>query len=112
MYSHLHTDHIAGARVLRKAFGSDTPIIAHKRTRRYFSIRKVPFIDMPTEVVGDEGKTYQFGDTEIQLQYLGMYTPPPSWCRCCLRSVWPIPWIISTVMWWAGPTCRVSIWMC
>ncbi|MBN3561494.1 MBL fold metallo-hydrolase [Aliamphritea spongicola] len=71
VYSHLHTDHIAGARVLRKAFGSDTPIIAHKRTRRYFSIRKVPFIDMPTEVVGDEGKTYQFGDTEIQLQYLG-----------------------------------------
>ncbi len=71
IYSHLHTDHIAGARVLRKAFGADIPIIAHERTRRYFSIRKVPFIDMPTEVVGDEGKTYQFGDTEIQLQYLG-----------------------------------------
>ncbi|WP_271270541.1 MBL fold metallo-hydrolase [Aliamphritea hakodatensis] len=75
IYSHLHTDHIAGARVLRKAFAEDTdtdiPIIAHERTKRFFERRDVPFIDMPTEVVGDEGKTYQFGDTEIQLQYLG-----------------------------------------
>lgn len=71
VYSHLHTDHIAGARVLRKAFGGEIPIIAHERTKRFFERRDVPFIDMPTEVVSDAGKAFQFGDTEIQLQYLG-----------------------------------------
>lgn len=71
VYSHLHTDHIAGARVLRKAFGEETPIIAHQRTRNYFEIRKVPFIDLPTELVTDAGRSFTFGDTEIEFQYLG-----------------------------------------
>ncbi|WP_158089145.1 MBL fold metallo-hydrolase [Cognaticolwellia mytili] len=71
IYSHLHTDHIAGARILRKNFGSDVPIIAHERTLKYFKHRNVPFIDLPTETVTDKGKIYKFGDRTVDLRYLG-----------------------------------------
>lgn len=71
IYSHLHTDHIAGARVLRKHFGEHVPIIAHERVLSYFKRHKTPYIDLPTDTVTDQGRTYQFGDRTIDLRYLG-----------------------------------------
>lgn len=71
IYSHLHTDHIAGARVLRHEFGQDIPIIAHERVLRYFQNRKTPFIDLPTETVTNEGSVYKFGNRTIDLRYVG-----------------------------------------
>lgn len=71
IYSHLHTDHIAGARVLRRRFGQNVPIIAHERVLRFFQRRKTPFIDLPTETVTDAGKVYQFGNRTIDLRYVG-----------------------------------------
>lgn len=69
VYSHLHTDHIAGARVLTKAFGS-VPIIAHQRTANYFKRRPVPFVLAPTELVTDAGRDFHFGQYTLQLRYL------------------------------------------
>ncbi len=71
IYSHLHTDHIAGARVLRHVFGKDIPIIAHERVLRYFKYYKTPFIDLPTETVSNEGGVYKFGDRTLELHYMG-----------------------------------------
>lgn len=71
IYSHLHTDHIAGARVLQAHFGDEAPIIAHQRTARFFKIRQVPFIIPPTERVTDQGAEYRFGNRTVQLNYLG-----------------------------------------
>lgn len=71
IYSHLHTDHIAGARVLRKYFGKNVPIIAHERVLIYFKRHKTTFIDLPTETVTDEGRTYRFGNRTVDLRYLG-----------------------------------------
>ena len=71
VYSHLHTDHIAGARVLREQFGKDVPIIAHERVLAYFQHYKTPFIDLPTETVSDAGRVYQFGNRTIELRYVG-----------------------------------------
>jgi glyoxylase-like metal-dependent hydrolase (beta-lactamase superfamily II) len=71
VYSHLHTDHIAGARVLREQFGNDVPIIAHERVLTYFQHYKTPFIDLPTETVTDAGRVYQFGNRTIELRYVG-----------------------------------------
>jgi len=71
IYSHLHTDHIAGARILRQKFGVDVPIIAHQRVLKYFQSRTVPFIDLPTEVVTDKGGVYKFGNRTVELHYVG-----------------------------------------
>lgn len=71
IYSHLHSDHIAGARVLRHIFGKDIPIIAHQRVLRFFELRKTPFIDLPTETVTNKGGVYEFGDRTIELHYVG-----------------------------------------
>jgi len=71
VYSHLHTDHIAGARVLRYHFGEEVPIIAHERVLKFFQRRKTPFIDLPTETVTNAGKSYRFGDRTVELRYLG-----------------------------------------
>ncbi len=71
IYSHLHTDHIAGARVLRKHFGKNVPIIAHERVLKFFQQRNTPFIDLPTETVTDKGRVYKFGNRTIDLRYLG-----------------------------------------
>lgn len=71
IYSHLHSDHIAGARILRHFFGKDIPIIAHRRVLRFFELRKTPFIDLPTETVTDKGGVYKFGDRTIELHYVG-----------------------------------------
>lgn len=71
VYSHLHTDHISGARILRHHFGQDIPIIAHERTLQHFQRFDVPFVDLPTDTVSDEGKRYQFGNRTIDLHYLG-----------------------------------------
>ena len=71
IYSHLHTDHIAGARVLRHYFGKNVPIIAHENVKEYFQGWQVPFIDLPTELVSDKGKVFKFGNRTIDLKYLG-----------------------------------------
>ena len=71
IYSHLHTDHIAGARVLRQHFGANVPIIAHERVLNYFKRQKTPYIDLPTDTVTDKGRVYRFGDRTIDLRYLG-----------------------------------------
>lgn len=71
IYSHLHTDHIAGARILRQHFGKHVPIIAHERVLSYFENNNSPFIDLPTETVTDKGRIYTFGNRTINLRYLG-----------------------------------------
>jgi glyoxylase-like metal-dependent hydrolase (beta-lactamase superfamily II) len=71
VYSRLHTDHIAGASVLRRQFGKDVPIIAHERVLRYFQRYKTPFIDLPTETVTDTGRVYKFANKTVDLRYVG-----------------------------------------
>ncbi len=71
IYSHLHTDHISGARVLRHYFGKNVPIIAHENVKEYFQYWQVPFVDLPTETVNDQGKTFKFGNRTVDLKYIG-----------------------------------------
>ena len=71
VYSHLHSDHIAGARILRDQFGEYIPIIAHQRVKTFFERRRTPFIDLPTETVSNDGAVYQFGDRTVELHYVG-----------------------------------------
>ena len=71
VYSHLHSDHIAGARVLRRHFGPKVPIIAHQRTLEFFQNNNTPYIDLPTDVVTDKGRVYQFGNRTVDLRFLG-----------------------------------------
>jgi len=71
IYSHLHTDHIAGARVLRREFGAGIPIIAHERVLQFLRDRRLPFIDLPTDTVTNAGKVYRFGNRTIELRYIG-----------------------------------------
>ncbi len=71
IYSHLHTDHIAGARILRQHFGKNVPIIAHERVLKFFQSQNTPFIDLPTDTITDKGQIYKFGNRTIDLRYLG-----------------------------------------
>lgn len=71
IYSHWHTDHATGASVLQQEFGRDVAIIAHERTLARLKKRADKNIPLPTQVVGDSGGRFQYGNTEIELHYLG-----------------------------------------
>ncbi len=71
IYSHWHTDHATGANVLRRAFGGDVPIIAHERTLARLKELDDNAIPLPTRTVTDKGETLRFGDTDIELHYIG-----------------------------------------
>ena len=71
IYSHLHTDHIAGARVLRQRFGEQVPIIGHARVTDHFERWPLPFIEAPTQTVSDLGAAFAYGDRTVELHYLG-----------------------------------------
>ncbi|QKJ22763.1 MBL fold metallo-hydrolase [Poseidonibacter lekithochrous] len=71
VYSHLHTDHIAGARVLREEFGKNVPIIAHERVEKYLDYYNLSYIDKPNILIPYSGKTMKFGNTTIEFKYLG-----------------------------------------
>ena len=71
IYSHLHTDHIAGARVLLDNLNPDAMVIAHERTGNFIERRKLTAIVPPTHTVGDEGATFNFGDLDVELRFLG-----------------------------------------
>jgi len=71
IYSHRHTDHATGANVLRREFGSKVPIIAHERTLAYLKELGDKDIPLPTRTIDDKGKTLRYGNTDIELHYLG-----------------------------------------
>ncbi len=71
IYSHRHTDHATGANVLRREFGDDVPIIAHERTLAYLKELADEDIPLPTHTVNDKGEVLHYGDTDIELHYIG-----------------------------------------
>ncbi len=71
IYSHWHTDHATGANVLRREFGRKVPIIAHERTLARLKDLGNEDIPLPTRTVSDKGETLRFGDTDIELRYIG-----------------------------------------
>ncbi len=71
IYSHWHTDHATGANVLRREFGHDIPIIAHERTLARLKDLDDEDIPLPTKTVSDKGETLHYGDTDIELRYIG-----------------------------------------
>ncbi len=71
IYSHWHTDHATGANVLRREFGSDVPIIAHERTLARLKILDDNAVPLPTLTVSDKGENLRYGDTDIELRYIG-----------------------------------------
>lgn len=71
IYSHWHTDHSSGANVLRREFGHDVPIIAHERTLARLKELDSEDIPLPTSTVSDAGRTLRYGDTDIELRYIG-----------------------------------------
>lgn len=71
VYSHLHTDHIAGARILKEEFGKDIPIIAHERVEKYLNYYDLSYIDKPNILIPYSSKTMTFGNTTIEFKYLG-----------------------------------------
>ncbi|GMQ88708.1 MAG: hypothetical protein BMS9Abin09_0141 [Gammaproteobacteria bacterium] len=71
IYSHWHTDHATGANVLRREFGEKVPIIAHERTLARLKDLDDEDIPLPTSTVSDKGDTLHYGDTDIELRYIG-----------------------------------------
>ena len=71
VYSHLHTDHIAGGRVLLDELNPQAMIIAHERTDEFLRRRNFPIMRLPTHTVGDEGGTFNFGNIDLELRFLG-----------------------------------------
>ncbi len=71
IYSHWHTDHATGANVLRREFGNDVPIIAHERTLARLKELDDETVPLPTRTVNDKGKSLRFGNTDIELHYIG-----------------------------------------
>lgn len=74
IYSHWHLDHATGANVLRRAFGTDVPIIAHERVNLRldeFMGRGAENVPRPTQLLGDGPTELTFGDKTIELTYVG-----------------------------------------
>lgn len=71
IYTHWHIDHSAGAKILKREFGDNVPIIAHERTLSQLKRWDDPEILLPTDIVGDEGTVLRYGTMEIELNYLG-----------------------------------------
>lgn len=74
VYSHWHLDHATGAEVLRRELGPDAPIVAHERTvekLRGYHGRGIEDVPLPTRTVGDGPTELTFGDTTLELRYLG-----------------------------------------
>ncbi len=70
VYSHDHADHATGANVLRQAFDSDAPVIAHEKA--YAKVAAAEDAERPPpDVTLTEGMTLHFGDRAVELHYLG-----------------------------------------
>jgi len=71
IYTHWHTDHSTGAKVLRREFGMDIPIIAHENT--YKRLKKLGDSDvpLPTRMVTNSGLILKDATNPIELKYLG-----------------------------------------
>lgn len=70
VYSHHHADHATGARVLRSAFGSEVPIIAHANSRGHLT--EAPNPDLPPpDITFEDQLTLHFGGRLLELHYLG-----------------------------------------
>jgi cyclase len=70
VYSHSHADHATGAQVLRDAFDSEAPTIAHENAVAYIREAGDPALPVPELTFGDE-LTLHFGGRPIELHYLG-----------------------------------------
>ena len=70
VYSHEHADHASGAPALRRAFGSDAPIIAHANAAVPLAERADPD-QPPPDLTFDETLTLHFGGRPLELHYLG-----------------------------------------
>jgi glyoxylase-like metal-dependent hydrolase (beta-lactamase superfamily II) len=71
IYSHSHTDHIAGAREL----GGNPIIIAHEETKRLLARANDPARPMPTVTFGDK-YTLKVGSRVLELSYHGVAHEP------------------------------------
>jgi glyoxylase-like metal-dependent hydrolase (beta-lactamase superfamily II) len=69
IYSHHHFDHIAGGKAFKDA-GAE--IVAHRRAAERLKVLQDPHTPLPDTVVGDEGRTIEFGGTTLELSYVGL----------------------------------------
>jgi len=71
IYTHWHTDHSTGAKVLRREFGRNIPILAHKNT--YTRLKELTDSDvpLPTKTVTNDGLVLNDSANPIELKYLG-----------------------------------------
>ncbi len=70
VYSHDHADHATGATVLRRAFDTDAPVIAHEKA--YAKVAAVGDADRPPpDITVTERMTLHFGGRAVELHYLG-----------------------------------------
>ncbi len=70
VYSHDHADHATGANVLRSAFDSDAPVIAHTNAAPKIAAAGSPDLPVPDLTFSDK-LTLHFGGRPLELHYLG-----------------------------------------
>lgn len=71
VYTHWHTDHSTGAKVLRREFGSNIPIIAHENTYNRLKGLTDSDVPLPTKMVTNDGLVLKDDNNPIELKYLG-----------------------------------------
>jgi glyoxylase-like metal-dependent hydrolase (beta-lactamase superfamily II) len=70
VYSHDHADHATGATVLRRAFDSDAPVIAHEKAHAKVAAVGDPDLPAPDLTFSKELTLY-FGGRALELHYRG-----------------------------------------
>jgi cyclase len=70
VYSHDHADHATGATVLRRAFDSDAPVIAHEKAHAKVAAVGDPDLP-PPDLTFSQELTLYFGGRALELHYLG-----------------------------------------
>ncbi len=71
IYSHWHVDHATGSKILQRKFGANVPIIAHEKTLAQLKKQDDKNIPLPTHTVSDKGEILHYGNTDIELHYMG-----------------------------------------
>ncbi len=71
IYTHWHTDHSTGAKILRREFGKNIPIIAHENTLARLKKLTDSDVPLPTKTVTNDGLVLNDSSNPIELKYLG-----------------------------------------
>ncbi len=71
VYTHWHTDHSTGAKVLRREFGNNVPIIGHENTYKTLKEEDNADVPLPTKTVTNSGLMLKDTNNPIELKYLG-----------------------------------------